>query len=86
MDCVKVRELLKRAVVHDIIQVDVEEFDDQGIVLSNIKDFLPPLVKFECESLLHQIALRLGAIFHLESMYFSQHRIGCLAIRNFMAS
>jgi len=84
VDCVNVRELLKRADLFDaidVLQVDAEGFDDQVIYASNIEEFLPLVVNFEYGNLPKQRAQELREYLTQKGYVFSQHGIDGLAIR-----
>lgn len=84
VECVDVRELLKRTNMFDsidVLQVDAEGFDDQVIYASNIDEFMPMIVNFEYGNLPQQRAKELREYLTQRGYIFSQHGIDGLAIR-----
>lgn len=89
VDCVNVRQLLRKACLFetmDVLQVDAEGFDDQVIYASNIEEFLPLVVNFEYGNLPQKRARELREYLNQRGYVFSQHGIDGLAIRKNLAS
>lgn len=84
VDCVNIGQLLNKAGLFDnidVLQVDVEGFDDQVIYASNIEQFLPLIINFEYANLPQKRAKELRAYLSQNGYIFSQHGIDGLAIR-----
>lgn len=83
VDCVNMRELLRRAGMFasiDVLQIDAEGFDDQVIYASDIERFLPPIINFEYGNLPPQRAKELSKYLAGHGYVLSQHGIDGLAI------